>query len=94
MYEKLCHDIEDIIGAEEFKSEEFLNNMLTSTPRVGSANNIYIAHESSTGGMISGEIQLAIALRILGGGSYMDIAMFYENSSIILPNQVHRILLR
>lgn len=86
MYQMLCNDIEDIIGAEEFKSEDFLNTMLT-TPRVGSANNIYVAHENSTGGMISGEIKLAITLRILGGGSYMDIAMFYEASF----NHAHKI---
>ena len=35
MYEQLCSHIEDIDGAEEFKSEYYLNNILTTMPRVG-----------------------------------------------------------
>ncbi len=88
MYKQLCSRIEDIDGAEEFKSEYYLNNILTTMPRVGLANNIYIAHANSTSGMISGEIKLAMTLRILGGGSYLDISMLFESSF----NHAHKIL--
>ena len=36
------------------------------------------AHEASTGGFISGEIKVALTLRILAGGSYLDLALLFE----------------
>ena len=43
-------------------------------------NNIIHAHQKSTGGMICGEVKLAIVLRILGGGSYLDMAMIFKST--------------
>jgi len=39
---------------------------------------VYNAQETSTGGFISGEVKLAITLRILAVGSYLDMALLYE----------------
>ena len=36
------------------------------------------AHEGSTGGFVSGEVKLALTLRLLAGGSYLDLALLYE----------------
>ena len=36
------------------------------------------AHMKSTGGFISGEVKLALTLRLMAGGSYMDLALLYE----------------
>ena len=45
------------------------------------------AHYESTGGFISGEVKLALVLRMLAGGSYLDLSLLYE----IAPNAVYRI---
>ena len=39
-----------------------------------------IANEHTTGGFISGEVKLATALRILGGGSPLDMALLFDTS--------------
>jgi hypothetical protein len=44
------------------------------------SNNIIHAHRKSTGGMICGEVKLAVTLRTLGGGSYLDMAMVFKSS--------------
>eukprot|EP00986_Skeletonema_menzelii_P015617 scaffold12237_cov208-Skeletonema_menzelii.AAC.4 len=36
---------------------------------------------SSTGGFISGEVKLALSLRILAEGSYLDLALLFDRSS-------------
>ena len=36
------------------------------------------AHTDSTGGFISGEIKLALTLRLLAGGSYLDLSLLLE----------------
>ena len=66
------------VGAEHFKSEQYLDARLMSPPK--RSNNIFHAHQKSTGGMICGEVKLAVALRILGGGSYLDMAMVFKST--------------
>ena len=78
-FELLCDRIIDIIGEDEFKSERYINNIMNS-PRLGSQDNIYFTHQGSTGGIISGEIKLALTMRMLGGGSYLDMALIFETS--------------
>jgi hypothetical protein len=87
VFQELCDNIVDIVGQDEFKSEEYIDNIVNSLPRVGSANNIFLAHRASTGGFVSGEVKLALTLRILGGGTYMDMAMIFETSF----NHAHKI---
>ena len=36
------------------------------------------AHTDSTGGFISGEIKLALTLRMLAGGTYLDLSLLLE----------------
>ena len=36
------------------------------------------AHVQSTGGFVSGEVKLALTLRLLAGGTYMNLALLYE----------------
>lgn len=87
VFQDLCNNIVDIVGQDEFKSEEYIDDIMNSRPRVGSANNIFLAHAASTGGFVSGEIKLGLTLRILGGGTYMDMAMIFETSF----NHAHKI---
>ena len=87
-FQLLCDKIEDIVGADVFKSEFYLNEMLKS-PLIAKncGRNIFVAHDSSTGGVISGEVKLALTLRILGGATYMDMAMVFDISF----NHAHKI---
>jgi len=74
----LCDEIVGLVGIGEFKSEEFLNEMMNSDdPR---DRCMMVANEATTGGFICGEIKLAITLRILGGCSPMDMAMLFDTS--------------
>ena len=49
-------------------------------------------HEKSTGGFISGEVKLAITLRILAGGSYLDLALLYDTSSSYAYEIFHSVI--
>ena len=41
-------------------------------------NKMNKAHVQSTGGFVSGEVKLALTLRLLAGGTYMDLALLYK----------------
>ena len=78
LFQKLCDLIEECVGVEEFKSEQYLNSRLMSPPK--QSINIFHAHHKSTGGMICGEVKLAVAFRILGRGSYLDMTMVFKST--------------
>lgn len=87
LFDQLCSRIKDLVGEEEFKSEEFLY-FCTDDGDANKSNNLAKAHAKSTGGFISGEVKLAMTLRILGGGTFMDIAFLFGNSF----NHAHKII--
>lgn len=78
-FEYLCERIKENVGEHEFKSEQYLKDY-----KNGDAGNklkfanILHAHEATTGGFICGEIKLALTLRLLAGGSYLDLALLFE----------------
>jgi hypothetical protein len=78
----LAERIETNVGEETFKSESYLDDLMHSkSPKDIAVIKMMKAHEGSTGGFISGEVKLALTLRILAGGSYLDLALLYEMSS-------------
>ena len=66
----LCRSIENGVGPRNFLSEIFIVNEMSHNP-------MYRAHEDTTGGFICGEIKVAVTLRLLAGGSYLDIAHIF-----------------
>ncbi len=48
---------------------EYLKHVMSSPHLYGRVRNIFIAHEKSTGGfaLASGDVKLALTIRILGG---------------------------
>ena len=79
----LCEKIKTNIGEHEFKSEEYLRNY--GSEKAG--NDAYSpkmrwrkVSAAHTGGFISGEIKLALTLRLLDGGSYLDLSLLFETS--------------
>ena len=79
VFASLCEKIEEMAGQDTFKSEEYLDDIINS-PSSPLSKNIILAHQRSTGGFICGEIRLAVTLRVLGGGSYMDMALLFDTS--------------
>ncbi|KAL7501986.1 hypothetical protein ACHAXN_000114, partial [Cyclotella atomus] len=78
-FEYLCQQIIANVGEGEFKSEKYLNE-LKHGDIVGikvKDTNIANAHIHSTGGFVSSEVKLALTLRLLAGGSYMDLALLF-----------------
>lgn len=74
----LCDKIKKNIGEREFKSEAYLERFRhAAAGNKLNTTNILRAHEMSTGGFIAGEIKLAMTLRLLAGGSYMDLALLF-----------------
>ena len=78
LFRLLCDEIVGLVGVSEFKSEEFLNEMINSDDPC--RRSMMVANVATTGGFISGEIKLAITLRILGGCSPLDMAMLFDTS--------------
>ncbi|KAL7544549.1 hypothetical protein ACHAWF_007926 [Thalassiosira exigua] len=75
----LCMRITDNVGEREFKSEDFLKNMKFCDEFTDAkTKSLMTAHEKTTGGFISGEVKLALTLRLLAGGSYLDLSLLYE----------------
>jgi hypothetical protein len=71
----LCNVIESNVGVDEFKSERYLESLETQNSMIGSISR---AHGATSSGFVSGEIKVAITLRILAGGSYLDLFVIYN----------------
>lgn len=77
LHQQLC----TIVGMDAFKSERYLSKL----PKT-QEHKIVKAHKP-TGGILSREIKLCLVLRMLGGGSYMDIALVFN----VIFNHSHKI---
>ena len=76
-FKYLCYCIIANVGEGAFKSEEYLNAKHRFIVEEKQANILH-AHEHTTGGIVSGEVKLALTLRLLAGGSYMDSALLFD----------------
>ena len=74
----LCEKILDGVGEEVFLSEEYIKRELQR--HKNKKGNMFRANMTTTGGYLSGEIRVAIALRLLGGGSFLDISTIFDVS--------------
>ena len=74
-FAQLCGLIEEKVGEEKFKSECYLRRIASENTTMGRMSN---ANEATTSGFISGEVKLAITLRMLAGGSYLDLFLIYN----------------
>lgn len=73
-FDALCDTIKNAVGEKEFKSEAYLQELYHMKTKEGQ---MYRCNILSTGGYICGEIKVAVALRILAGGSYLDVACIF-----------------
>ena len=86
-FDLLCKKIRANVGEDKFKSEEYLEDLTNSlAPAPDSIATCRLrrlakAHLNHTGGWISGEVKLAITLRMLAGGSYLDLGLIFGTGS-------------
>ncbi|GFH49993.1 hypothetical protein CTEN210_06469 [Chaetoceros tenuissimus] len=80
-FKELCKKIKHAVGEEDFKSEEYIRSLHYFDDGESILNSkkrrMFYANSFTTGGYICGEVKLAITLRLLAGGSYLDIAALY-----------------
>eukprot|EP00956_Cyclotella_meneghiniana_P038219 scaffold150376_cov62-Cyclotella_meneghiniana.AAC.3 len=88
-FELLCEKIIENEGDDVFKSEDYLNEQLYNG---GRESNLMRAHQETTGGFICGEIKLALTLRLLAGGSYLDLSLLFETGSSYAYTIFHDVL--
>ena len=80
-FNNLCSVIIMNIGEDKFKSEKYINAFFQHNYQ--SDDRAYImhkAHMNTSGGYISGEVKLAVAVRMLAGGSPLDLAVIFDIS--------------
>ena len=81
-FQYLCDKIEVNVGERTFKGEFFLSGLKTLSASWDQVRvKLMHAHKSSTGRFVSGKVKLALTLRLLAGGSYLDLALLYKISS-------------
>ena len=73
-FQLLCAKIISQIGERNFKSESYIDAFLLTK------NKMFLAHEKTSGGYISGETKLEIALQLLAGGDACDLGILFDVS--------------
>jgi hypothetical protein len=81
----LCRRIIAAVGEKNFKSEQYIESMLKST-------SIHAAHETTSGGYICGEVKLALTLRMLAGGSYLDLSLIFRCRDTYVTTIFHDVI--
>ena len=81
-FQILCNKICASIGEPSFKSEAFISSFLDKPNRISYDKSclMYYAHLVTSGGYISGEVKVAITLRLLAGGDALDLAVIFDIS--------------
>ena len=84
-FQKLCANINHYNGEEEFKSEHYLKK-LDQQGTTTAKGRMYQARKKQNGLDISGEWKLAITIRLLAGGSYLDMFLW---SNVSMSHVTH-----
>ena len=71
-FAELCSSIIDSIGERAFLSKSYINDFLKGK------DNIFMAHEKTSGGYNSGGPKLTITLRILTSGDTCDLGVLFD----------------
>jgi hypothetical protein len=82
-FEELCRLIESCVGEEVFKSECYLTNRWDTATDAAS---------KAMGGFLSGEMKVAMAIRLLAGGSYLDILASYGTGATAVYDAFHEVV--
>mmetsp|Transcript_29769 Transcript_29769/g.45643 ORF Transcript_29769/g.45643 Transcript_29769/m.45643 type:complete len:148 (+) Transcript_29769:322-765(+) len=91
-FEKLCYTIRDRVGKKVFKSEAYLEELNAGTTGTVSERKMHVAQSNVSGGFVSGEVKGALALRMLAGGSYLDLSLLFDISCSASYNIFHSVV--
>ena len=69
---ELCANITALVGEKEFKSESYIDAYLADK------DSMFMAHEKTSGGYVSGETKLGLTLRLLAGGDALDLGVMFD----------------
>ena len=72
---QLCNLIEEKVGADMFKFEKYLSQLMEENSLVG---RMAKANTLASGGYVCGKMKIAVTLRLLAGGSYLDLFLIYD----------------
>ena len=86
-FQQLCLKIETAVGKEEFRSEDYLK-VRDNYPD----QKLYYANKKRFDGYISGEVKLAITLRLLAGASYLDLEVIFKVPNHTIYRIFHQVL--
>jgi hypothetical protein len=93
-FDMLCTNIKSNVGEGAFKSEQYLSELLSTLASPNSVaesqmRGIVQGHYMYTGGIICGEVKLAITLRMLAGGSFFNLGIIF-GTGITHPYAIFR----
>ena len=83
----LCFSIIGAIGESQFKLQYYIDAFLSGT------NAMYDANILATGGYISGEVKLAITIRLLAGEDTLDLAVIFDIYHIHVVTIIKEVLM-
>ena len=85
-YNLLCSKTIAAVGERAFKSEAYIDVFFKGK------NSMYDAQVKTSGGYISGEVKLAVTLRLLAGGDSFDLGVIFDISSKKINIIVYNVL--
>ena len=87
-FDQLCETIKNDVGEKAFRSEKYLEDLKTGLVGTRIERRMYMANSKNGCGYLCGEVKLALALRMLAGGSYLDLSLIFD----VYSTSTHRVL--
>lgn len=96
----LCDQIKNNVGEHVFRSEAYLDDLyrgrLIPHPDEGKyvqrMMSLAVAARAYQGDFISGEVKVALMLRLLAGGSYLDLGFMFETNASYALAIFHKVI--
>ena len=86
-FDRLCKRIALKVGDSVFKSDQWLSSISTTTEQ--DTNRKTHCATDALGGTLSGEVKVAVMLRLMAGASYLDLLLIYGISSASVYSVFH-----
>ena len=82
-FDRLCECVNSKVGESTLKLQEWLLSHDATKPSTCHATN-------ALGGILSGEVKIAIMLRVMAGASYLDVLLAYGVSTATVYSVFHK----
>ncbi len=99
-FDLLCDRIKANVGEHIFKSESYLHDLYRGrlVPHPDDAKYVHglmtlaLAARAMHGDFILGEVKISLTLRLLAGGSYLDLALIFETNPLYAVFIFHEVI--